>query len=123
MSCIRCHKADGEGGEVGPDMTGMITRHPRDYILESILYPNKNIAQGFENVLVTLQNGTAYAGVIKSESTEELELNSPEDGLLKIKKSDIKSREKGLSGMPEGFGTILTPQEIRDLVEFIATRK
>lgn len=123
VSCIRCHKADGEGGEVGPDLTGMITRHPREYILESLLYPNKKIAQGFDNVLVVLKNGTAYAGVIKSETGEELELNSPEDGLLKLKKADITSREKGLSGMPEGFGSILTRQEIRDLVEYISTRK
>lgn len=123
VSCVRCHKADGEGGEVGPDLAGLISRQSREYILESILYPNRAIAQGFENVLVTLKNGTAYAGVIKSETSEELELNSPEDGLVKVKTSDIKSREKGLSGMPEGFTTILTRQEIRHLVEYIATRK
>ena len=46
-----------------------------------------------------------------------------QDGLLKIKKADITTREKGQSGMPEGFGAILTKQEIRNLVEFIATLK
>ena len=72
---------------------------------------------------MTLKNGSAYAGVIKRETAEELELNSPEDGLLKLKKSDIATREKGLSGMPVGFGEVLSKQDIRNLVEFIATLK
>ena len=123
VSCVRCHKVNGEGGEVGPELTGVVGRKGRDYVLRSVLYPNAEIAQGFESVLVTVKNGTAYAGVIKSETPEILEINSPEDGLLKLKKSDIESREKGLSGMPEGFGTVLTKQELRNLVEFLASTK
>lgn len=123
VSCVRCHKVNGEGGEVGPELTGVVGRKNREYVLRSVLYPNAEIAQGFESVLVTLKNGTAYAGVIKSETPEILEINSPEDGLLKLKKSDIESREKGLSGMPEGFGTVLTKQELRNLIEFLASTK
>ena len=123
VSCLRCHKAGGEGGEVGPELTGIISRHDRAYIVQSIVHPNATIAQGFENLLVTLKNGTAYAGVIKSENGDELVINSPEDGLLKLKKSEITSRETGLSGMPDGFGEQLTKLELRNLVEFIASLK
>jgi quinoprotein glucose dehydrogenase len=123
VSCVRCHKANGEGGEVGPELTGIIDKHDRAYILASIVHPNAAIAAGFENVLVTLRNGNSYAGVIKSETATELEVNSPEDGLVKVAKADIKEREKGLSGMPEGFGDLLSRQDLRHLVEFIATLK
>lgn len=123
VSCVRCHKANGEGGEVGPELTGLIQKHDRAYILQSIIQPNAAIAAGFENVLVTLKNDTTYAGVIKSETDTELEINSPEDGLIKVKKSDIKAREKGLSGMPEGFADQLSRQDLRNLVEFIAGLK
>ena len=123
MSCVRCHKANGEGGEVGPELTGLIEKKDRAYILTSIVHPNAAIAAGFENLLVTLKNGNSYAGVIKSESADTLEINSPEDGLVKISKADIKEREKGLSGMPEGFGDLLSRQDLRHLVEFIATLK
>lgn len=123
MSCVRCHKANGEGGEVGPELTGIIEKKDRAYILTSIVHPNAAIAAGFENLLVTLKNGNSYAGVIKSESADTLEINSPEDGLVKINKADIKEREKGLSGMPEGFGDLLSRQDLRHLVEFIATLK
>jgi hypothetical protein len=38
-----------------------------------------------------------------------------------IDKAEIKSREPGVSGMPEGFGQILSKRDLRDLVEFLAT--
>jgi quinoprotein glucose dehydrogenase len=123
VSCVRCHKANGEGGEVGPELTGLIKRQDRTYIAQSIVQPNAAIAAGFENLLLTLKDGRAFAGIIKSESATEIEINSPEDGLIKVAKSDIKSREKGLSGMPEGFGDQLSRQDLRNLVEFIASLK
>ncbi|MBN8248465.1 MAG: c-type cytochrome, partial [Verrucomicrobia bacterium] len=123
VACLRCHKVGGEGGEVGPELTGLVAQRGREYVLQSILYPNAGIAEGFESVLVTLKNGTAYAGVIKSETPEELVLNSPEDGLVTLKKSDITEREKGLSGMPEGFGELLSRQDLRNLIEYLASSK
>ena len=121
VSCVRCHKVQGEGGEVGPELTGLGKKNGRAYLLTSILYPNAAIAAGFENVLVTLKGGQSHAGVIKSESATELVLNSAEDGLVTVKKSEITAREKGLSGMPEGFGDLLSRQDLRNLVEYLAT--
>jgi quinoprotein glucose dehydrogenase len=121
VSCVRCHKVQGEGGEVGPELTGLGKKNGRAYLLTSILYPNATIAVGFENVLVNLKGGQSYAGVIKSESATELVLNSAEDGLITVKKTEIIGREKGLSGMPEGFGELLSKQDIRNLIEYLAT--
>ena len=121
LSCVRCHKVQGEGGEVGPELTGLGKKNGRGYLLTSILYPNAAIATGFENVLVTLKGGQSYAGIIKSESATELVLNSAEDGLVTVKKSEITAREKGLSGMPEGFGDLISKQDLRNLIEYLAT--
>jgi len=86
-----------------------------------MLLPNRQIAPGFESVLVTLKNGATYAGVVKSENPEQLVINSPEDGLVPVNKSDIQSREKGLSPMPEGIAQILSRQDLRNLVEFLSS--
>jgi quinoprotein glucose dehydrogenase len=123
VSCFRCHQVNGEGGEVGPVLTGIGTRQKREYLLESLVLPNKVIAAGFETLLVTMKNGTIYAGLVKSESAEELVLNSPEDGILKIKTSDIKARAKGASAMPEGMVDILARRDLRNLIEFLASLK
>jgi quinoprotein glucose dehydrogenase len=121
--CLRCHKVNGEGGEVGPDLTGIGAKQSREYLLESIVLPNKQIAPGFESTIVTMKTGATYAGVVKSETATEIELNSPEDGLVKLKKPDIESRERGPSAMPEELRQILTKQEMRHLVEFLANLK
>lgn len=121
LACLRCHKLKGEGGEVGPELTGIGSRHPRDYFLESILYPNRQIATGFESLLVTLKDGSSFAGILKSETQESLVINSPEDGLITVKKAEVVKRDRGLSPMPEELGTILSKRELRDLVEFLAT--
>jgi quinoprotein glucose dehydrogenase len=122
-SCVRCHKINGEGGEVGPDLSHVGAQKDRQYLLESIVLPNKDIAQGFESVLVTLKSGTSYAGVIKSDNANELVINSPEDGIVTVKKSDIQSRDKGQSPMPEGMGQVLPRQDLRNLVEFLSRLK
>jgi quinoprotein glucose dehydrogenase len=122
-SCVRCHKINNEGGEVGPVLTGIGSRKPREYLLESIVHPNAQIAPGFDTVLVLMKNGASYAGVFKSENEKELVINSPEDGIVKIAKADIKSRNRGASGMPDGLGQILSKRDLRDLVEFLAESK
>ncbi len=122
-ACVRCHKIKGEGGEVGPDLSNLGSRQPREYILESIVFPNRKIAAGFESVLLTLKSGNAVAGVLKNESEDTIEINSPEDGLLKVKKADVTARDKGLSGMPEGMGVVLSKKDLRNLVEFLSSQK
>ena len=123
-ACLRCHKVNGEGGEVGPELTGLGQKQNRETILESILFPNKNIAPGFENVVVELKNGKSFAGQVKRETATELDILSPEDGvLLKLLKGDIKSRDRGLSAMPEELVKMLSKTELRDLVEFLSTVK
>ena len=120
-SCLRCHKVGDEGGEVGPPLTGVGKRQTREYLVESLVTPNKQIAKGFETIVATLKNGTAYAGTLKSEDANELVLNSPEDGLVSIKKAEINKRETGLSGMPEGMGDVLSKRDLRDLIEYLSS--
>ena len=123
VSCFRCHQVNGEGGEVGPVLTGIGSKQKREYLLESLVLPNKVIAAGFETLLVTMKNGTVYAGLVKSENGDELVLNSPEDGILKIKTSDIKARAKGASAMPEGMVEVISRRDLRNLIEFLASLK
>ena len=119
VACFRCHKINGEGGAVGSDLTGVGAKRGREYLLESIVLPNKEVAPGFEQVLITMKNGMEFAGLVKSETDAELVLNSPEDGLMTLKKADIQARLKGLSAMPEELANVLTRRELRDVIEFL----
>jgi quinoprotein glucose dehydrogenase len=122
--CVRCHKISGEGGDVGPDLSHIAAQKDRQFLLESVLLPNKEVAQGFESVTVTLKSGVNYAGVLKSETDHELVINSPEEGgLITFKQSDIQARQKGLSPMPEGMVQTISRQDLRNLVEYLSSLK
>ena len=121
-SCVRCHKVQNEGAEVGPNLTAVGKRQTREYLLESIVEPNAKIAQGFETVIVTLTDGSVHAGILKADSAEELTLMPPTGILEKLPKSQIKTRESGPSGMPP-LAAVLSKREIRDLVEYLSSLK
>ena len=72
VSCLRCHKVQGNGGEVGPDLTGIGAKQKRDYLLESLVDPDKQIAQGYETVVITLLDGKTRSGILKSEDKKEV---------------------------------------------------
>jgi quinoprotein glucose dehydrogenase len=123
VQCLRCHRINGQGGDVGPDLSHVSAQKDRRYLLESVVFPNRQIAQGYESVLVTLKNDESYAGVFKSENDNELILNTPQTGLVTIKKKDIETRQKSLSPMPEGMAQILNRRDLRDLIAFLSTLK
>jgi quinoprotein glucose dehydrogenase len=123
VSCMRCHALNGNGGTVGPDLGHIGAKKAREYLLEAVTTPNKSLADGFEQLVLRMKDGSSSAGLLKKETADELVLDSPEDGILRVKKSDIESRVRNLSAMPEGLDKMLTPFEMRDLIEYLASLK
>jgi quinoprotein glucose dehydrogenase len=123
VSCLRCHKVKGEGGDVGPDLTGIGTRQKRDYLLESIVDPNRQIAKGYETVVLTLKNGKFVTGVLKAEDGKQVRLMTAEGTLVTVAKARISERNRGPSAMPSDLLKHLSKADLRDLVEFLANLK
>ena len=123
--CLRCHQVANDGGTVGPKLDGIGGRQSREYLLESIVWPNQKIAPQFETVALTLQDGTQFAGTVKGESEGLLSIETTTDeGTLMVRKiplGDIARRDRGPSAMPEGLAASLTVRELRDLIEYLAT--
>lgn len=122
-SCRRCHKVEGSGSDVGPDLSGVGREKNREYLLESIVDPNKQIAKGFETAVLALASGKVYAGIVKSEDEEKIRLQLPDGQIIPIEKSEIEDRATGKSGMPEDIVKKLSKSDIRDLVEYLASLK
>ncbi|HEX8915859.1 MAG TPA: PVC-type heme-binding CxxCH protein [Humisphaera sp.] len=132
VACMRCHNIKGVGGNAGPDLSGVFTRgggpaasaaHApagREHILESIVYPAKKIAPGWETVSVRTTDDEVVAGVLKAEDATTITLDVPNVGPVKVAKAKVAKRQGGLSGMPEDVAKTLTKQDLRDLVEFLA---
>lgn len=120
LGCQRCHKLRGEGGDVGPDLTGIGRSKGREYVLRALVAPDAEIAAGFESLLVTLKSGETHAGVVKSDTAQALVLDSPGEGRLTLAPAEIVSRERSPSPMPAGLVDMLSRRELRDLLEALA---
>lgn len=119
--CNACHRIEEEGSNVGPPLTH-IGAKGRDYILESLVLPQAKIAPGYGAMSITKKDGTVLAGAPKSETAEVVVLLTPDGKEVKIPAADIAGRTPAISPMPP-MGSILKPEELRDLVEFLTTLK
>jgi quinoprotein glucose dehydrogenase len=123
VSCLRCHKIQNRGGEVGPELTNIGAKQNREYLLEALVAPNRQIAQGFETLVVAKTDGQIVAGILKSDDGESLQLLSPEGAPIAVPKRDIEAQTKGISAMPADLVNSLSKSELRDLVEFLARQQ
>jgi quinoprotein glucose dehydrogenase len=123
VACLRCHKLEGQGGDVGPELNGIGSKQKRDYLLESIILPEKNIAKGFESLIIVLSNGKTVTGILKQDKPNEIVLMDFEGKLMTVKKADIEEKKIGKSAMPADLYKQLSKQELRDLVEYLASLK
>jgi putative membrane-bound dehydrogenase-like protein len=120
-TCGPCHKMYGEGGIIGPDLTGS-NRANLDYLLGNILDPSGEIQDDYKMVVVTTRDGRTYVGNIAKETERQVTLRVVGQDAVVVNKSDIQTREvTPASMMPSGLLDALTDKQIIDLVAFMRT--
>jgi len=127
VQCLRCHKAEIGDSIVGPDLTRIGAQRDRVYLLESIVFPNRHIAPGFQIVTLMLKNQEVVAGRLLGEDAAAVKIETmDEQGKPKavtVPVAQIAERLSAPSPMPENIRDLLSKTELRDLVEYLATRK
>jgi putative membrane-bound dehydrogenase-like protein len=117
--CAKCHRIDGRGHEVGPDISDVRNRS-RDALLYDILDPNQKLEPRFTDYLVVTDDGRIFNGLMVSETAEAVVLRQPEGKELTIARNEIEElRGSGKSLMPEGVEKELTVQQMADLLEYL----
>ncbi len=119
LSCVRCHKVGSTGGEVGPNLSEIGTKKTNEYLLEAIVAPNANIAEGFKTIIVQDEDGGIFSGILKSEDSENLVLLDAQGALQTIPVDTITGRREGQSSMPIDLVKYLTRRELRDVVAYL----
>ncbi len=121
--CFACHRFGQDGGALGPDLTGAGGRFSPHDLLESIIYPEKEVSDQYGQVVITLDDGSQVTGRIANLSGKNLMVNTdmlnPAD-MAGINRDKIKSIEpSNLSMMPPGLLNLLKENEIMDLVAYL----
>jgi putative heme-binding domain-containing protein len=119
-SCASCHRLFGEGGDIGPDLTGS-QRTNLDYVLENVLDPSAIVPKEYQVTVVVTMAGRTLSGIVKKESDAALTLQLPNEVVV-LPKGEIESRTPTkVSMMPEGIFEPLRLEEVRDLVAYLAS--
>jgi putative heme-binding domain-containing protein len=120
LGCVTCHAIGGVGGKVGPDLTSIGASAQVDYLIESLLYPNRKIKEGYHSVIIETKDDVDLSGVLVSENSEELVLRDATGKDTTVAKNNIQNRTTGNSLMPSGLVDALSPAERMDLYRFLS---
>jgi putative heme-binding domain-containing protein len=124
QGCIACHSIDPAAEPKGPYLGAAGAKFTRDYLIESILDPNKVVAQGFRSSVFQMHDGTAHMGFVTAEEDGIVDVRDITGQVRKIRRADVKSQQElPNSMMPPGLGANLTLEEFTSLVEYLASLK
>lgn len=118
VTCAVCHTYNGQGGKVGPDLTGIGARDRSDILME-ILDPNRSVEANFRLWTATTKDGETFSGRLDSETQTSVEILDTTGQKHVLQRKNLASLEGSqLSIMPVGFET-LPPNDIKALLEFM----
>jgi len=117
--CAACHRLNGEGGTIGPDLTHA-NRADRDYLLVNLVDPSAVIRREYLSYTAETRDGRRITGIITAQDAQTVTLTDAKAEATTLKRDEIESlRESAVSLMPEGLLTALKPHELRDLFAYL----
>jgi len=124
LTCIACHQLDDVGGVIGPSLDAVGAGLPVDLLIESVLWPNRQMKEGYLATSVSTKSGEIYSGYREKEQDGVFYLRDTVSGEVKaIPRVEISRIENAGSLMPAGLTNGLSREELRDLVAFLASLK
>ncbi len=122
VSCAVCHMLKGEGGKIGPDLTGY-ERDNLDFMLPAIVDPNLGIREEFTLFNLTTKDGQVLAGFIGEDTPQFVTMLDALGNKTKIARQDIQALVASpMSLMPEGLLNAFTPEQTRDLFAWLMAK-
>ncbi len=123
--CFACHRVDGRGIAIGPDLSTVGASLSREKLIESILMPSKEIAPQFVSWSIATHDGKVRTGLIVEEGPNSTVTIADSQGKLEvINRVTIEERHAlATSIMPDNLHELMTVQEFRDLIAFLCSRR
>jgi putative membrane-bound dehydrogenase-like protein len=118
-ACATCHRAEGLGVAVGPDLATVAGRSPDDLLIH-VLDPNREVAPAYVTYTVATTDGLVLSGLLAAESASDITLRRAEGATDVVPRSRIEAiKASGVSLMPENLETQAGPAAVADLIAFL----
>ncbi len=118
--CSECHRVAGEGGSLGPNLSGITKRRSLEALTTSVREPSVLIGRGYKPLTVVTAANETVTGVLKSEDAFSLQMLDRSQRLRAFLKADLRSIDRGDSSLMPSFGsTLLGDQELIDLLNYL----
>ena len=124
VQCAQCHHFGKDGGNVGPDLSAVGNRFNAHDLLEAIVEPSKVISEQYASVVITMNDGGVFAGLIAEQDNHRLCVITDAVAGKKewLRLGQIAAREVSkVSLMPPGLINVLTKEEVLDLLAYLAS--
>ena len=123
LACINCHRLEGIGGNVGPDLTRLWDTQTIEKIMESLIEPSKEIKEGYQAYKATTKKGQTYTGLKISQSADEVVLRNANARDIRIPTKELDELTVSkVSLMPDNVIAQLSYDQFIDLVAFLKNR-
>ena len=119
-NCANCHRLFGNGGTIGPEITGA-QRTNIEYMLENLIDPSAAVAKDFQMELIQTDSGRIITGLVVDESELAITMQTANERVV-LPKSEVEERSVSkLSMMPDGLLQTLSNEQVRDLIGYLAS--
>jgi putative heme-binding domain-containing protein len=121
-ACSSCHRVQGRGRWVGPDLSTIGTKYGKDELLRSIVNPSAAVGYNYRSFIVALADGRVITGLPVDEAADLLVLKTAEGERLRLRTAEIEDRRQSeISLMPENLAQTMSDQDLVDLLAFLST--
>ncbi len=123
-TCAKCHVVNGQGKDVGPNLSEIGAKLSRPAIYESILFPSAAISHNFAAYTVVLANGNVVTGLLVSRTADSIAVKGNDAITRTYKMSEVDEvKEQSVSLMPADLQKAMTADDLVNVVEYLTTLK
>jgi putative membrane-bound dehydrogenase-like protein len=118
-TCQQCHKLYGEGGTIGPDLTGS-NRSDLEYLLSNVIDPSAEVARDYRMSVVRTKDDRVITGIVVERTPSRIVVQTATERIT-LSPDDVEGvKDSSLSLMPEGQLDSLTKEQVRDLIAYLS---
>jgi putative membrane-bound dehydrogenase-like protein len=124
LACSACHRVQGRGQWIGPDLSTIGSKYGKDELLRSILNPSAAIGYNYRTAVLATTTGQILSGLPVEDTADHVTLKTAEGKRVVVPRSEIDERSVSeISLMPEGLAETMGEQDVVDLLAFLTTLK